>query len=189
MLVPALSFFAVLQTLESSPSQLGGLGGPNITAAQPSGDRSKAEQLLPGTKRCPDGSILRTIDRCVEMPDHRFEFTHEPARQVQTRRWWCRKSPKASEVAVTIELRQPAKPSGSPTQMSRLDALVVEGRPASASLKKSVQQEIDRFHRFDAFGGRCLFVRSGGIAPVLTLHGVEMDGGKLKWRHQEIPLR
>lgn len=29
---------------------------------------SEPEQLLPGTKRCPDGSILRTIDRCVEMP-------------------------------------------------------------------------------------------------------------------------
>ncbi len=151
--------------------------------------RPVADPLLPGLQRCPDGSILRTIDRCAEMPDHRFEFTHEPHRQDRARRWWCRGFAGKNQVSMTMEYGQAAGLADRPRQLNRLDVLIIGGRPASNSVKRSVQRLIDAFDRFDAFAGRCLFVRSGGSVPVLTLHGVAMKDGKLEWKHEEIELR
>ena len=144
--------------------------------------------LLPGTKRCPDGPIIRTIDQCPVTPDHRFEMTHEPDGQVRTRRWWCRGSAKASEVTVSINRRPYDRTTQTLPYVSRLEVITVSGRPAPPALKRSIQQQIDAFDRFDDFGGRCLFVRSGGTVPVLTLHGVAMKDGKLEWKHEEIRL-
>lgn len=189
MLILILSSVAALQLSPGPPPQPAPKeDGEGMTAAQASGGGPEAEQLLPGMKRCPDGSILRTIDRCAEMPDHRFEITHEPERQMLTRRWWCRESRQASEISVTLELRQPAPPAASLRHMSRLDALVVSGYPTSSTLKRSVQKQMGSFHRLDSFGGRCLFVRPGETIPVLTLHGVSMSQGKLSWKHVEIRL-
>lgn len=181
LLIPLLGLLAATQSPELSralaKNQQGSSGGSN------------AEQLLPGTKRCPDGSILRIVDNCVAMPDHRFEWTHEPKRQSRTRRWWCTGNRNASHFTITLRLVQPTQRSGTPTQVKLLDELVIEGRPASPALKKSVQQQLDSFHRFDDAGGRCLSVRSGGTIPVLTLHGVVMLDGQLKKKHDEIRLR
>lgn len=144
---------------------------------------------MQSTKRCPDGSIVGTADRCPVGFDHRYAYTHEPNHQVRSRRWWCTGNPNASHFTITLRLVQPTQRSGTPTQVNRLDELVINGRPASATLRRSVQQQLDSFHRFDDAGGRCLAVRSGGTVPVLTLHGVTMVDGKLKPKHEEIPLR
>lgn len=162
---------------------------PNDPAAQVGNRRSGADQLLPGTKRCPDGSIMRTADRCVEWPDHRFAYTHEPLRQVWTRGWWCTGSAQPSQFDITVRWIQPERPNGTPTQAKRLDRLVINGQAAPPAVKKSIQQHLDSFYRFDDAGGRCLAIRSGGTIPVLTLHGVAMVDGKLKSKHEEIPLR
>lgn len=187
MLIPAVTYLAALALVESSARQVRS-DGSGIAAARPSRDRPEANQLLPGTKRCPDGSILRAVDRCVEMPDHRFEMTHEPLRQVRSRRWWCSGSPNASQFEITLQWIQPRVRTDAPTQVTRLGGLLVKGQPASATLKTSVQQQLDSFHRFDDAGARCLAVRSGGTIPVLTLHGVTMVDGKLKSKHEEILL-
>jgi hypothetical protein len=183
MLIPFLFSVSALQ-LSLAPSLLA--DAPAL--ADGLGD-SGAEPLSRGLKRCADGSVLRTADTCATLPDHRWQFTHEPARQVTSRRWWCRGSGQASEVSVRMELLQPSASTGSPRQISRLDVLLVNGSPASATLRTSVQEAMESFDRLDAFSGRCLSKRSGETVPVLALHGVEADEEKLSAKHIEIPLR
>ena len=150
--------------------------------------RSQPNPPASGTKQCPDGAVIRISDNCPVMPDHRFEMTHEPHRQERIRRWWCDGRSGKNEVSMSIEYARQVGTGSSGRRVIKLNELIVDGRPAPSRLSNSIQEQIDSFHRFDAFNGRCLSVRSGGAIPVLGLHGVTLRDGKLRSKDAYIPL-
>ena len=181
----------LLASLAASSAPMASQPNPNAIGVNVSvADQPNSQPKPPasGTKQCPDGVVIRTSDSCPVMPDHRFEITHEPQRQERMRRWWCDGRSGKNEVSMLIEYGRRVGTGSSGKQMIKLSELIINGRPSTLELKKSIQEQINSFDRFDAFNGRCLLVRSGGTIPVLGLHGVAMKGGKLEPKHEEIPL-
>jgi hypothetical protein len=124
----------------------------------------------PENKSCPGGLIIRASDSCPpSLPDHRYQFTHEPPRQVTTVRWWCGRSAQPHEASLSIEQRQPTTPAGALTHVRRLVALTIEGRPASPAMLKTVKDRVAELDGLYDLYGRCLAVPDGRTLPMLVL--------------------
>ena len=136
-------------------------------------------------QQCPDGTVVLATQVCPIYPSHGFLMTHAPQRRELVERWWCGQSPQPHEARISIELRQPVTPRGSPYYVYRLASLSVGGRPAPAKLIKTVREKVVNVHGLYPISSRCLHVSSGGTVGVLVLQHFA-DG---KQQPVEIELR
>ncbi|HEY0628996.1 MAG TPA: hypothetical protein VGD23_06675 [Sphingomicrobium sp.] len=142
-------------------------------------------RVEPGLKHCRNGSVVTSNDTCLELPDHRYVSTHEPRRRERAQRWWCGRSAQPSFASITIEQRQSRAAQGSMGYDYRVNSLMVDGRPATAPLMRTVRERLLASNSVYDIAGRCLFVRPGAAVPVLVL--LTSENGKQ--RSIEIPLR
>ena len=131
------------------------------------------ERPPPGVKVCPDGSRILVTDNCPQMPDHRYEFTHEAKARVKTIEWWCRGDRRPSVARIRIVQHQPRDASGRPIipiKTMELMSLRVKGGVPATSTSQQLTVALASLSEAD-LDGRCLNRRSGAIQSVLTIRG------------------
>lgn len=141
----------------------------------PGGSGVGATDLAPGVKQCVDGTRVRTDASCPpQLPDHRYQFTHEPRRQIVSAEWWCQGEASPTSVRFLVDASDTRDSAGRITGLSysvSLFSLRVSGRAASTTQLDQVRQSLKGLNNIGVVHGRCLHTPAGRTIPVMTFAG------------------
>jgi len=138
-------------------------------------------------KTCPDGSVILEKDHCLELPDHRTQFSLPPPVLTLTTEWSCGKSGKPSEAKVRITDKTFINERGERILKRLFEvgllSLRIKGTKASEAKHRKVRDALRSFDQVTILQGRCLQAQ-----PTLFIRGFEWDGLRMKDKRAEIEL-
>jgi hypothetical protein len=148
---------------------------------------SSAQETSVPTKACADGSVVFAAERCMELPDHRNQFSFAPAIVTHAIDWSCKGRSAAARIRV-VELPY-ANERGQRINNRRFKVelldLRLDGRRPSRITVERLRTALQALNSLGQIDGRCF---ADGV-PAIVLTGHNLMQGREEPSRAQIELR